>query len=51
MGVVAEEIQLGPEIEVTPVKTRSLSSWLFWGILIGAVLILLILISRLVKKA
>jgi hypothetical protein len=51
MGTVAEEIQLGPEIEISPVKTRSLSTWLFWGILIGAVLILLILISRLVKKA
>jgi hypothetical protein len=51
MGAAAEEIRLGPEIEISPVKTRSLSTWLFWGILIGAVLILLILISRLVKKA
>jgi hypothetical protein len=51
MGAAAEEIQLGPEIEVSPLKTRSLSTWLFWGILVGAVFILLILIARLAKKA
>ena len=50
MGAAAEEIQLGPEIEVVPIKGKPLSLKFFWGILIAAVLVLLILISRLVKK-
>lgn len=51
LGAAAEEIQLGPEVEVAPIKTQPLSLKLFWGILIGAVAVILILISRLVKKA
>jgi hypothetical protein len=50
VGAVAEELPLGPEVEVAPIKTPSLSLKLFWGILIGAVAVLLILISRLVQK-
>ncbi len=51
MGAAAEETRLGPEIEVTPVRVRSLSPAFFWGILVCAVLVLLILIARLIKKA
>jgi hypothetical protein len=51
MGAAAEEVQLGPEIEVVPIEGKPLSLKLFWGILIGAVVVLLILISRLVKKS
>jgi hypothetical protein len=50
MGAAAEEVQLGPEIEVVPIKGTQLPLKLFWAILIGAVLVLLILISRLAKK-
>ncbi len=50
MGATAEEAQLGPEAEVTPAKAESISGKLFWGILIAAVLVLLALIVRLVKK-
>ncbi len=50
MGAAAQEIQLGPEVEVVPVKAKSLPLILFWTILIIAVLVLLVLISRLVKK-
>jgi hypothetical protein len=51
IGAAAEEVSLGPEVEVGPVKTRPLSLKFFWAILIGAVLILVILIGRLVKRA
>jgi hypothetical protein len=51
IGEPAEEIQLGPEVEVAPVKPKSLSVRLFWGILIVAVVSLLGLIARLIKKA
>ena len=50
VGAAAEEIPLGPEVEVHQVTTHPLSLKLFWGILIGAVAVLLILIARLVKK-
>jgi hypothetical protein len=50
MGAAAEEIRLGPENGSTAQEPRSLSSKLFWGFLIGAVVILLILIVRLIKK-
>jgi hypothetical protein len=51
MGAAAEEVQLGPEIEVMPIQGKPLPLKLFWAILIGAVLVLLVLISRLVKKS
>ena len=51
VGAVAEEAQLGPESGSAPAKAQPLSLKLFWGILIAAVLILLLLISRLLKKA
>ena len=50
VGAAAEEISLGPEVKVVAVETKPLSSMFFWGILISAVAVLLILISRLVKK-
>jgi hypothetical protein len=51
VGAAAEEVQLGPEVEVATATTHPISQMLFWGILVGAVLVLLALISRLVKKA
>jgi hypothetical protein len=51
IGEPAEEIQLGPEVEALPLKPKSLSVRLFWGILIVAVVSLLGLIARLIKKA
>jgi hypothetical protein len=50
VGAAAEEVPLGPETEAGSVKAQPLSLKLFWGILIAAVLILLLLISRLVTK-
>ena len=51
VGAAAEEAQLGPESGAASVKAQTLSLKLFWGILIAAVLILLLLIARLLKKA
>jgi hypothetical protein len=51
LEAAAQEVRLGPEIEVAAKNTSRMSLRLFWGILIGAVLILLILIVRLVKKS
>lgn len=51
VGAAAGEIRLGPEVEVAPIKAQPISLKLFWGILIAAVLVLLVLIARLVKKA
>jgi hypothetical protein len=51
IGAAAEEVKLGPEVELVPGRTQPLSLRFFWGILIAAVLILLILISRLAGKA
>jgi hypothetical protein len=48
-GVAAEEVSMGPENEAAPLKSKQLPASLFWGILIAAVLILLILITRLVR--
>ncbi len=51
VGAAAEEIRLGPEVELTPLPARQISSKIFWGILIAAVLALLLLIMRLVRKS
>jgi hypothetical protein len=50
VGAAAEEARLGPEAEDSPAKAESISSKVFWGILIAAVIILLALIARLIKK-
>jgi hypothetical protein len=50
VGAAAEEVRLGPESEPATTKAQPVSMKLFWGILAGAVLVLLVLISRLVKK-
>ncbi|MBN1570697.1 MAG: DUF3999 family protein [Acidobacteria bacterium] len=50
VGAAAEEIRLGPEVELSAVAARQISPKIFWGILIAAVLVLLVLIVRLVKK-
>ena len=50
IGAAAEEAQLGPETGSTASKARPLSMKLFWGILIAAVAVLLLLISRLLKR-
>jgi hypothetical protein len=51
VGAVAEEAKLGTENGSASAKTQPLSLKLFWGILVAAVLVLLLLISRLLKKA
>jgi len=51
VGAAAEEARLGPESEDSRAKTESLSGKVFWVILIAAVIILLALIARLIKKA
>jgi hypothetical protein len=50
VGATAEEVQMSPESDAAQVQTRPLPQKLFWGILIAAVLILLVLIGRLVRK-
>ena len=51
MGAAEEEISMAPESGAPAPNVRPLSMKLFWGILIAAVLGLLILIVRLIKKA
>ena len=51
VGAVAEEAQLTPETGPASAKAQPMSVTFFWGILIAAVLVLLLLISRLLKKA
>jgi uncharacterized integral membrane protein len=50
MGAAAEEVSMAAEEGDAPSNARPLSMKLFWGILIAAVLALLILIVRLIKK-
>jgi hypothetical protein len=50
IGAAAIEVRLGPESKAAAAKAQPVSMKLFWGILAGAVLVLLVLISRLVKK-
>jgi len=49
-GAAAEEARLGPEATDAPEKAESISGKVFWGILIVAVVALLALIARLVKR-
>jgi hypothetical protein len=49
-GAEAEKVTMGPEKTKTPPETQHMSQELFWGILIFAVLALLILIARLIRK-
>jgi hypothetical protein len=51
MGAAAEEISMDPESAAAPLNVRPLSLKLFWGILAAAVLVLLALIVRLVRKS
>jgi hypothetical protein len=50
IGAKAEETLMDPENAPTPMGTHPLSLKLFWGVLAIAVLVLLALIARLVKK-
>jgi len=50
-GAAAEEISMGPENAPAAHEEESLSLTIFWGILIAAVLVLLAIIVRLVKKS
>src|SRR6185295_10349342 len=49
-GVSAVEVTPGPEREERAAAAALVSPWLFWGILIAAVVVLLGLIARLVRK-
>jgi hypothetical protein len=50
VGAPAVEVQLSPEAGAAAAEPRPMSMKLFWGILIAAVLALLFLIARLLKK-
>jgi hypothetical protein len=49
VGAAAEEISMDPENVKAPLKTQLLPLKFFWGILIVAVLVLLVLVARLIK--
>jgi hypothetical protein len=51
VGAAAKDAKLGPETEASSVTVKPLSIKLFWVILVAAVLILVLLIARLLKKA
>ncbi|HTY62933.1 MAG TPA: DUF3999 family protein [Acidobacteriota bacterium] len=51
VAAAADDAQLGPETGSSPANAQPISVKLFWGILIAAVVVLLLLISRLLKKA
>jgi hypothetical protein len=51
IGAKAEETSMDPENAPAPMGTQPLSLKLFWGVLAIAVLVLLALIARLVKKS
>jgi hypothetical protein len=49
-GVSASEVAPGPERDERPKAAAGVSPWVFWGIMVGAVIVLLALITRLVRK-
>ena len=49
--LAAEEVCMGPEHAIPAQKEEPFSLTIFWGILIAAVLVLLAIIVRLVKKS
>ena len=50
-GAAAEEVSMGSEESIAVPEKESSSTAIFWGALIAAVLVLLALIARLVKKS
>lgn len=51
LGAAAEEVTMGPERQAPPAAADVLPTWIFWGVLAGAVLALLLLIARLVRQS
>jgi len=51
LGAPADEVTMGPERQAPPAPADNLPSWIFWGVLAGAVVVLLFLIVRLVRQS
>jgi hypothetical protein len=49
VGVPANEVSMGPEGTPHEIATNAIPGRVFWGVLITAVLVLLVIVARLVK--
>ena len=49
VGVPATEVTMGPEGPAREIPTNAIPGRVFWGVLIAAVLVLLVIVARLVK--